>query len=279
MQPRILSALAAISLISAPAALHAAKPAEVELHIEASASVQPDRAEVPLTIRASDLSEAEALAALAETEQRLRKDLEREGIRPDQIKVQPGANGKDVAITSDDVTTACAAADAAADVAADAAAASDMDAPPAARKRSPAKRDAPQREACPNEYTAAKTLLVTVTGDMAVVDRLIVMGNESEYGFVRMRPVYSQSDPAAARAKARSEALAKAQAEGTAYADAMGYRVVRIVRVSNARPAMSMNDLIAFIAAAETRSGAMQPSWFAATVTESVAIDFVMVPK
>ena len=95
----------------------------------------------------------------------------------------------------------------------------------------------------------------------------------------RNRSVYLQSDPVAARKKARDQAIAKARTEAEAYAEALGYKVVRITRVSNARPSVNLQDIVSFIATIDDRSNRTQPSWFAATVVESVAIDFVIVPK
>ncbi len=73
--------------------------------------------------------------------------------------------------------------------------------------------------------------------------------------------------------------MAKANAEADAYAEAMGYRVVRIVRVSNARPQLNMFDLIGFFGNMENKTSLFQPSWFGSAVVETVSITYVIAPK
>lgn len=270
MKSRALAALAALSILSAPVAVQAAKPAEVTLQIEATAQVAPDRAVVPITITGSGKTEAAARADLRKKEDLLAASLAEKGIDASRIKAEGAANGKDPVTMLADQEIACDGADAAA-AAVDAAG-------PLPRKRNAAVTvtDEPN---CGDTYkTASKTLQVALD-DPTKVDQLQALGSGEGYPGARLRPVFSQSDPAAARKKARAEALAKANAEANAYADALGYRVVRIVRVSNARPAISMFDMMAFFGNMESRSSSFQPSWFGATVVETVAIDFVMVPK
>ena len=64
MKHHALAVIAALSLTAGPAL---AKPAggEVELHIEASAQVPPDRAEIPIILSATAPTEAEARARIA----------------------------------------------------------------------------------------------------------------------------------------------------------------------------------------------------------------------
>jgi hypothetical protein len=279
MKSRALVSLAAIALLAAPVSVQAAKPAELELHIEATAQVAPDRAVVPIEVTGSGETEAAARADLRKEEDKLMAALAAKGIDAAKVKAAGADSGMDPVkfAAAEDLAAsdgaACAASDAAA-AASDAAAAA-----PGPRKRKSA-ATARAYDACGAvlNQVASKTLLVSLD-DPGKIDQLQGMGNGESYSGARLRPVFTQSDPAAARKKARVDALAKANAEADAYADALGYRVVRITRVSNARPAISMFDLIGFIGNMESRSSSFQPSWFGATVVETVAIDYVIAPK
>ena len=278
MISRAFAAVAALSLLAAPVSVEAAKPAEVELHIETTAQIGPDRAVVPIEITGSGETEAAARADLRKEEDKLMAALAAKGIDAAKVKAQGADSGKDpiTFAAAEDLAAsegaACAAADAAA-------AASDAAAAPAPRKGKSAAM-AKVYDACGAalNQVASKTLLVTLD-DPGKIEQLQGLSNRDGYSRTRLRPVFSQSDPAAARKKARAEALAKANAEADAYAAALGYRVVRIVRVSNAKPSINMSDMFGFIATMDDRSGRMQPSWFSATVIESVAVDYVMVAK
>lgn len=276
MKFRAFAPLAALSLLVLPSSVQAAKPAEVELHIEATAQVAPDRAVVPLTITGSGETEAAARADLRKNEDLLLAALVKDGFDASRVKAAGAEAGKDgVTILPTEEDAACAAAAAATD-ATNAA----LDAAAPTRRKGKSAVTVVDYSDCTLaiHVTASKSLLVTLD-DLTKVDLLQTLGSGEGYPGARLRPVFSQSDPAAARKKARADALAKANAEADAYADAMGYRVVRIVRVSNARPQMSMFDLIGFFANMENKTATFQPSWFGATVVETVAIDYVIAPK
>lgn len=278
MISRAFAAVAALSLLAAPGSVQAAKPAEVELHIETTTQIAPNRAVVPIEIIGSGETEAEARADLRKEEDKLMAALAAKGIDAAMVKAQGADSGKDPVTfaAAEDLAAsegaACAAADAAA-------AAGDAAAAPARRKGESAAM-AKVYDVCGAalNQVASKTLLVSLD-DPGKIDQLQGLSNREGYSGTRLRPVFTQSDPAAARKKARAEALAKANAEANAYADALGYRVVRIVRVSNAKPSINLPDMFSFIGNMEDRSSRMQPSWFSATVTESVAVDYAIVPK
>ncbi len=275
MKHRALASFAALSLLATPMSVQAAKSGEIELHIEATAQVPPDRAVVPITISGSGDTEVAARVELRKEEDNLMTALSAKGIDASRIKAEGADAGKDVVtVRASDADAACAGAAAAA------ATADAQEAAAAAPKKSKAAVREVDFSNCDalTTKTASKTLLVTLD-DPTKVDLLQALGSSEGYPGARLRPVFTQSDPAAARKKARAEALAKANTEADAYAAALGYRVVRIVRVSNARPAISMFDMMAFFGNMESRSSSFQPSWFGATVVETVAIDFVMVPK
>lgn len=271
MISRALATLAALSLLTAPIAVQAAKPREIELHIEATAQVEPDRALVPFAIKGSGETEEEARADLRKREDELRAELAKSGFESAQITVAGAEGGKDPVTTmASEYEPACAASDAAA------AAVEAAEARPVNNSRSKVRAVDP---VCPGMVAqVTKTLLVEFK-DPTKIEQFMALRGEEAYAYGRLRPIYSQSDPAAAQQKARRNALAKANAEADAYADAMGYRVVRVVRISNARPAMSLNDIIGFFVRMEDRVKRLEPSWFGAIVSESVAIDYVIAPK
>lgn len=270
MKHHALAVIAALSFVAGPAL---AKPAggEVELHIEASAQVPPDRAEIPIILSATAPTEAEARADLAEQEKALIGEAAKLGIEGTKIRpLGEGGDGQDaIEVTETAMDAACAAAEAAAAAAEEAAA-------PSTRRR---KAKAHSECAVEPQFNATKTLIVQIDGADKLEQFLRSRPNIGWAGGGRSRPSYSQSDPAAARRKARELALAKARAEADGYAAAMGYRVVSIRRVSNARPVVSMYDMLEMIGSLEGRMNSFQPGWFGAVATETVAIDFVIVPK
>jgi uncharacterized protein YggE len=217
MKSRALAVLAALSILSAPVAVQAAKPAEVTLHIEATAQVAPDRAVVPYTITGRGKDEAQARADLRDKEGKFMAALADKGIDAAKVTTESAGAGQDpVKLMPVEEEAACAAADAAADAA--------MDAAPVRKK---GRATAVAAYDCPAAYTkVSKALLITID-DPAKIDGLLPLTNDGGYPYGRLRPVFSQSDPVAARKKARTEALAKANAEADAYAEALGYRVVR----------------------------------------------------
>lgn len=275
MKSRALACLAALSLLAAPAAVQAAKPGEVELQIEATAQVPPDRAVVPITITGSGETEATAREDLRKKENNLMAALSAKGIDAAKVKVEGADGSKDgLTVRASDADAACAGAAAAA-----AAADAQEAAAAAPKKHKAAAREVDFSNCDALTYqTASKTLLVSFD-DPSKIEQVQKLGDAEENFFSRLRPIFTQSDPAAARKKARSEALAKANAEADAYAQAMGYRVVRIVRVSNARPQLSMFDLMGFFGNMENKTLFFQPSWFGSAVVETVSITYVIAPK
>lgn len=259
MRTRSLSLLAVLTLAGLSIPAHAATPAPtpVELHIVATAQVPPDRATLSITINGMGETRAEAEADLAAAEATFRSELAR--LKVDPTKVQ----ADDVESYEAEKAVVAVAVDAEGAVAT-----------PSTKRRSRAK---PVMEDVPTRLSISKTFTIELD-DISTLSQLDLRdGAELNYG--RLRPVFSASDPAAARAKARELALAKARKDADETASAMGYRVVRMVRVSNARPLVNMQDLFDFVSMIDTRSNMMQPSYFTATAIETVAIDYLMVPK
>lgn len=276
MKFRAVAIFAALAMLIAPLPA-LAKPAEIELHIEASAQVPPDRVIYPLEVIGNGVNDADAKSDLLKNEAELMNGLSKLGI--DQSKVKPAernANGDGLFEFVDTGAGDCAAASAAADAAA---AAGDAAARKSSKRLNAAAQGAMDAAACPASPTVTmrKTLLVEVS-DFSLIPEIAAQAS-ADTSSGRVRPVYSQSDPIAARKKARDLAIAKARAEAEAYAEALGYKVVRITRVSNARPSINLQDVVTFFIGIDDRSNRMQPSWFATTIIESVAIDFVIAPK
>lgn len=274
MRTRFLTACVAISLGGFASPSFAGNPEpEVILHIEATAQVDPDRFTVSLPLYGRGKTKARAEAELARQEAELMAHLKALGINPASVRRE--ALGEDPKLdAAAEEAAACAALDAAA--AAEEASGEAPAMPAAKRGRNSLEdycADMPEKE-----QIVGKTYVITL-GDAAQADALVEAFLDDSLSSARRRVQYGQADPVAARDKARSLAIAKARADADAYAAALGYRVVRIQRVSNARPGISMNELIGFFVLVDDRTNRKQPGWFAATVSESVAIDFVMVPK
>lgn len=266
MSPRLLITFAAMAMAGSalPALAKQAEP-EVTLHIEAAAQVEPDQVFLPLTIQGSGKTKAQAEADLAKRDGDFIARLKAMGIDPSKAK--PFDDGDDTAVAASPAgEAACEAAMAAAAAA---------DGPRKGRKAT-----AVIGNPCADEgiELAAKGYLVELKDGGQAELLLSDFAGDRSYS-VRRKIRYAQSDPTGARKKARDQAIAKAQAEAEAYAGSLGFRVVRIVKVSNARPGINLNEVIGFISAIEDRGSRMQPSWFAAVLTENVAIDFVIAPK
>ncbi len=275
MKIRAVAMLAALSVLSVPLPA-LAKPVEIELHIEATAQVPPDRAVVTVTVTGIGANDSEARRNLAASEAEMRSDFASMGIF--SSKVKPAAVDKDgaalVAYGEEEAAGAgCAAAAARADAAA---AAGDAASPKAAKPR----KINPADYGCPEPPITVNTTMLVEVSDQSLLPKLAENGTEARTGYTfGRRPVFMQTDPAAARKTARDQAIAKARDEAAAYAESLGYKVVRITRVSNARPSINLQDVVTFLVGLDDRSNRMQPSWFATTIVESVAIDFVIVPK
>lgn len=276
MKTRAIAVLAALSMFITPTSA-VAKPNEIELHIEATVQAAPDRVILPLEVIGTGESDAGAKADLQKNEAELMDGLSKLGI--DQGKVRPAerdTNGAGLIEFVDVGAGDCAAGSAAAEAAA---AVGDAGARKSSKRRNAAAQGAMDAAACAASpaVTVRKTLLVEVS-DFSLIPEISAQASAAASSG-RVRPVYSQSDPIAARKKARDQAIAKARAEAEGYAEALGYKVVRIARVSNARPSINLQDVVTFFIGIDDRSNRMQPSWFASNIIESVAIDFVLAPK
>lgn len=262
MKRIVSTACIALLLVAAPTAVLAAGAEPLTLHIEASAQVPPDRVTIPIYLIGQGKDQRAASAELEKKDRDARSSLAALGI--DKSRIKSDAKPDIIKPVMAEATGACAAAQAAASAAAAAAEdASDDTAAVAIPECVPLK-------------AITRTLTVELDDPAKAVDVIALgVGND----FRNSRPVYWQSNAPAAHTKARDMAIAKARAEANGYAAALGYHVVGMTRVSNAKPALSMQELIGFFAGIEDRTNRMQPSLFVTTITENVEIDFVLEPN
>lgn len=259
--------LAALVFLPTSALAAKAPPPEVILHIDASATVPPDQAKVTISLAGKGATEAEAKADLAAKQKALGNELGRMGIggasvEHDEVLADP-SKADPIALEA-----AYAAEDAAL-------AAEDAAAP---NGRAPKRKGAVMPAAKPVVVTASTTITVN---DVTKIDDLRAIGAANgiqTYQFQRgVR--FATSNPDAARKAARDQAIAKAKREADEYAASLGHRVVRIARVSNSSPPISMGDIYGLFGMVDTMPERFMPSYYGATTSVSVAIDFVIAPN
>lgn len=286
MHFRIFAAAAVLSLgpvALAPAAAWA-QSGEVEFHIEATATVAPDRAAIPLILMTNSATEEQAKAGLDKAERAVRKRLAGLGIKPAQISVvppEPGSDGE-ISVNLSENCAVAAAIDASGDAApqpneAEGAGAAAESAHAASNAAASAASGDEAGTGCNIAYFAGRRTLKIELSDLSKLEGISAAAATD--GFQIGKIVFSQSDPAAAHRKARSDAIARARLDADGWAEAMGYRITGIKRVSNTKPSVSLPGLIEFMATVEGRGPTSQPSWFAGSVSGSVMIDFIAVPK
>ncbi len=93
------------------------------------------------------------------------------------------------------------------------------------------------------------------------------------------QPVYALIDDSAARRSAKQAAIKNAQIDAQAYADALGVRVARIVRIDESRS----NDFATFlalgVAGMPARNGDFDETTGQIKTLQSATIEFVLAPK
>lgn len=251
----------ALTVQTAPAL--AGKPdqaaSEVTLHIEANGIVPPDRVELTVPFEAVAPTREEATAKLREMQDTFAKKLEGSGIARDRIKIQdPVQNPSPVVVmTYDDYE----------EDAATAAAAVAMKGRAAAKPKQP-------------KIRVSSTVDVRLD-DLSKLDAVQSAANTdgiNSYRFYNNARFFA-SDPVASAQKAREQAVAKARAEADAYAATLGYRVVRMTRVSNSAPPFSLLDMWRLMNIVDFNATRFQPSYYAGITPATVEIDFVIAPK
>ena len=255
-------AMTAVALLFAAAPAYAAKadgPGEVALHIEAEAAIPPDRAEMTLSLTGKGTTREAALSDLRAKQTAIKSSLAGVGIGADKVKLLEPINDETIAVDEAAAAMASATAEAAA--------------PNVGAKRHARPAPAP---------------MVGVSADMKItLDDLTKLAglqtaaraNNVETYRLNYGGRFYSSDPAAARKRAREQAIAKARAEADAYAAAMGYHVVRLTRVSNTSPPLNMHDLHTAIGFANGARETMQPGFFASAAYATVGMDFIIAPN
>ena len=274
-----LALIAGIGVAQAQSVPQSAAPplaaGEVLLHIETVGVADPDAATVNLTVQGKGKDDATARTALKAARARVMAQLAKLGVPASAVVAG------DISVNDDYGYAAAAAADAAAAAAGAAAAgaaavdeAADMIAEASAVDAASA--DVPQR--------ANQTLTITVTDltKLAAVEAVQSYGSvEDVIRSTRSRANFYTTDPKAAYGRAVQTALANARGEADAYAAAMGYRVVRVSGVSNAKPRLNLPDMFSMIGRAEARGtpGADEMKKLAGSVIAGAQIDYVIAPK
>ncbi len=268
MSLRFLAAPALIAAAFAPA-VSQAQQSQITIQTQATIMVSPDRGTVPVIVTAHGDTEREARANLELNDRETRKALTAKGFRPGQISILATSTPE---ITEQKDFEACAAAYA--EPAKNDPAIAHADAAAAAAKEA---ADAEFATDCQEKvYLAKRQLLVQIEGPaqeqaLAEAERT----GELQFG----KATWSQSDPAAAKQRARDAAMAQARQEADVIAASLGYRITGISRVSTATAPMTTDGLIRFIMEIDGPGRKRGPEWFGTRISETVTIDFIAVPK
>jgi len=266
MNHRLLALTAVLALGCAPAALGAATTApagrEIELHIEAQGEIPPDRVAIVAPLTAYGVDRASAEADLAKKKKDLLAALAAKGIGSGQVSFGEMTDVEESAA----MVEARQAAEEAAAAAADAA--------------KPARRAKGKRDVEINPVGVGTTATVALE-DIGKIEaaRGAIKGVGIEMNNFLNKPSYSSSDPDKARRQARELAVSRARRDADEYAGAMGYHVVRLVRVSNARPVFNLPDMLALASTFDVASNATPPFMRGGTTYATVAIDYVIAPN
>lgn len=267
-----LSLAASAALLLAPLSATAASGQEIELHIEALGDAQPQQARVEFEIQASADSPEAAERGLVSAKADLTRKFGEIGIKPQQItfgEVKVEAYPPPIAVSAMPVAPPPPAV--AAKPVAPPSAATAMSPPPPVIKLTPV--------VAPPKIKDYKRATVSIAlDDLSKLEAVRTKARDfSRTSYRTPTVIYVPRDPAQAQDEAVARGIAKARAQADRYAAAMGYKVVRIARVSNAMPGLSLPDLFGFIGQLGPRAG--DNELVIATTWAGVAIDFVIAPK
>jgi uncharacterized protein YggE len=280
--------------ISAPAL---AAPGEIVLHIDGKGEVAPDIYTLTQMITAGGDSKAAAEAEMGEVWKATQERIRAAGFDPATAALGPVTTSETPAVckTHDDCElyadayapsldgTPESAAAAAAGAAMDAAA-SDCCAPKR-KKLSKAERKAREERIArlmkPTWQAVASFDLTIPVADIPKLDASGLVDQDQTYLRMSGNPFggrgFALKDREAARKTAIERATANARAEADVYAAALGFKVVRIEKVSSATPPFSSQDFMGFI----TKMAAFGKDSGAALAGETayIGVDFVIAPK
>lgn len=257
----ILTALGGFALASGTTlSAQPLAPGELELHIEAVGHVAPDTAIVPINLVGTGKDDKAAAADLKQKEAALLASLGKLGIARDKAEFAKDDDPRYAEVQAVDIADEAT-----------------REAACAATEPSDAAFDA-----CNGGKSAARTtrMVTIIVEDLTKLQAVSELGGADDYYPGTQMSLFTR-DPAASKAKAVSQALAAARAEADTYAAAMGYRVVRVVRVSNAKPALNLPDIMGLIGgiALRGRSEREEMRSVIGATTAGAAIDFVIAPK
>lgn len=273
MKRFMLGVVAALAMTGASSvSAQTAAPGEMTLHIETLGIAKPDMATVTLTARGTGKDEKEARAKLAGSAAAIRIKLAAAGIAATAIKdgevdvsAAPDYSAQSAAMDAAAVATAAAAeaaADAAASVGNDGAMAHDV------------AMDMPMLQA------ASMPITVTVA-DLAKLEAVLAAGADDTGETPKPRSFYSTRDPQAARVRAVQDALTKARSEADGYAAALGYRVIRVIAVSSAKPKPNWPDLMGLASGFDGPGNSAEQEMLrlVSATYAGAQVDYVIAPK
>lgn len=262
----ILAALGGFALASATTlSAQPLAPGEIELHIEAVGHVAPDTAIVPIILVGTGKDDMAAAANLDAKGVALLERLRKLGITKEKVEFARDDDPRYAEVQAAEVVANDPAFEATREAACAAAAPSDL-----------------EFAACVSGQGAARTstMVTIIVEDLTKLKGVTALGGANDYYPGTQMSLFTR-DPAASKAKAVSEALAAARAEADTYAAALGYRVVRVVRVSNAKPALNLPDIMGLIGGIALRGRSEREEMRGAigATTAGAAMDFVIAPK
>jgi uncharacterized protein len=109
-----------------------------------------------------------------------------------------------------------------------------------------------------------------------VRDALEMSGAKSVSG-----PIYMLSDDSAARRAAKADALMRAQVDAKSYADPLGLKIVRILRIAESGNAGDFASMMqnAYQQMAGQPGGSREPVLGEIKTTQSISVEFILGPK
>jgi len=122
-------------------------------------------------------------------------------------------------------------------------------------------------------WTARATMKVSISDAAKIAET--IAASRGAFNFSNPRPQFGFADEAKASRDAVAAALANARKEAEAHADAMGYKIVRIVAVSNDGAPLSLPKIIEVIATLDSPRQWPLLGYKVATVT----VDYAIAPK
>lgn len=240
-----LIAAAALALAAAPGAAQevpvSLQPGEVLLQVQAEGehSGRPDVMTITAGVVSAGRSAKEAMAANAVAADRVVGELRKHGVRPEDMRT------------------------------------SELSVDPQFDPKDQERANEEDREPRIVGYVAKNTLRLTLRdlGKAAdIIDALFEAGVNSVQG-----PRFSHSDPKPAQRRARAAAVAEARLEAETYAEALGMRVARVLRLSERGQFDDGDDDVIIVTGSRIRRTPIEPGEL--TTSIEVWIDYALAPR